>query len=355
MKVGKVQFIVAIIIMFFSFFLVIVSYYNFQLSAVNPADSEDIIIEVPKGTTVKGIGKILHKEGFIRDEFIFNVYVKLNNVTNLQAGYYKLSKNMSLPEIIEKIKSGDAVFPDMIKITFPEGFNLEQIATRVSEHTINQKEDFMRIATDKEYIDELIDKYWFLTSEIKNKNIRYALEGYLFPSTYYFENNKVTPKVIIEKMLDQMDFILSKYKEEISASKYSLHEILTLASIIEYEAIFEEDRYMISGVFYNRLNNNMKFESCVTACYAAKVDGACTPEKVKKISKNEHPYNTYQVTGLPPGPINMPGESVIHAALNPASHDYFFFMADIYDTQQTFYSKTLDEHEEKVNKYLKNR
>ena len=88
-----------------------------------------------------------------------------------------------------------------------------------------------------------------LTSEIKNKNIRYALEGYLFPSTYYFENNKVTPKVIIEKMLDQMDFILSKYKEEISVSKYSLHEILTLASIIEYEAIFEEDRYMISGVF----------------------------------------------------------------------------------------------------------
>ena len=173
----------------------------------------------------------------------------------------------------------------------------------------------MRIATDKEYIDELIDKYWFLTTRLK-QNIRHALEGYLFPSTYYFENNKVTPKVIIEKMLDQMDFILSKYKEEISASKYSLHEILTLASIIEYEAIFEEDRYMISGVFYNRLNNNMKLQSCATACYAAEVDGACTPEKVNTIKEYENPYNTYQVTGFPPGPINMPGESVIHAALN---------------------------------------
>jgi UPF0755 protein len=238
----------AMVILVFTGIIFSYSLYRYKLLPVSDND-ELKIIEIKSGASAYDIGKLLEDNNLIKSSLFFRIYLKLNGDKNLQAGFYELSENMGVEKIIEKISSGDAVNPNAFSITFPEGKNFRYIAKTIASKTNNTEEEVYALVKDEAYLNELINKYWFLTDDIKNKNIYYALEGYLFPDTYIIENKDIDVKDIFTQMLNQTDKILSKYKADILESKYSIHELMTLASIIEMEGVGDEDRAIMAGVF----------------------------------------------------------------------------------------------------------
>ena len=307
--------IVLIGILFTAFF------YNYQISAMSN-DSEEVVVEIKSGS-VASIGKTLYENGLIHSELIFKIYVKLNSVDSLKASTYKLNKNMNLKEIINILEEGNSYNPDQVVITFKEGLNVRKIAKLVEEETINSK-------------------------------IYYPLEGYLFPNTYAFLNKDVTSKEIIEKMLDEMDKQLTKYKSQIDNSDYSLHELMTLASIVELEGANADDRAAVAGVFYNRLKDGWVLGSDVTTYYYLKIDDfKQSLNGNRNLFTCDYAYNTRctSFVGLPIGPISNPGNESIAAVMNYKKHNYYYFVADC--KGKTYLSKDATEHYNTINR-LKN-
>lgn len=321
--------------------------YKIGTSSVSK-DSFEVKITIPKESTYLSISNLLKENNLIRSESFYKIYIKIFKPNNLKAGIYTLNRNMNVKEIVDILEGN--VKSEEITITIPEGKHIEEVAEIISSKINMSKEDILLYWQNEEVLNSLIDKYWFLTDVIKKEGIRYSLEGYFFPDTYsILKESKIED--ITYKMLDKMDEVLSKYKEEISNSKFNVHEILTLASIVEHEAILDSDRPMIAGVFINRLDKSMKLQSCATVGYAI---------NEWKLSydysdlQTDSPYNTYFYEGLPIGPGNMPGELSIEAVLRPTKHDYYYFLANVNDkdSKKTYYSKTYSEHRQKCVKYL---
>lgn len=321
--------------------------YKIGTSSVSK-DSFEVKITIPKESTYLSISNLLKENNLIRSESFYKIYIKIFKPNNLKAGIYTLNRNMNVKEIVDTLEGN--VKSEEITITIPEGKHIEEVAEIISSKINMSKEDILLYWQNEEVLNSLIDKYWFLTDVIKKEGIRYSLEGYFFPDTYsILKESKIED--ITYKMLDKMDEVLSKYKEEISNSNFNVHEILTLASIVEHEAILDSDRPMIAGVFINRLDKSMKLQSCATVGYAI---------NEWKLSydysdlQTDSPYNTYFYEGLPIGPGNMPGELSIEAVLRPTKHDYYYFLANVNDkdSKKTYYSKTYSEHRQKCVKYL---
>lgn len=321
--------------------------YKIGTSSVSK-DSFEVKITIPKESTYLSISNLLKENNLIRSESFYKIYIKIFKPNNLKAGIYTLNRNMNVKEIVDTLEGN--VKSEEITITIPEGKHIEEVAKIISSKINMSKEDILLYWQNEEVLNSLIDKYWFLTDVIKKEGIRYSLEGYFFPDTYsILKESKIED--ITYKMLDKMDEVLSKYKEEISNSKFNVHEILTLASIVEHEAILDSDRPMIAGVFINRLDKSMKLQSCATVGYAI---------NEWKLSydysdlQTDSPYNTYFYEGLPIGPGNMPGELSIEAVLRPTKNDYYYFLANVNDkdSKKTYYSKTYSEHRQKCVKYL---
>ncbi|MCI8833421.1 MAG: endolytic transglycosylase MltG [Clostridia bacterium] len=329
------------------------TWYNISLSPINKDDITPYNLEIPMGSGSSTIAKKLKSEGLIKNELAFKIYVKLNKISNFQAGTYNLTKNLSVKEIVEILQTGKVNGKDTISITFVEGKNMRWVANKIAENTNNSEEDVYALLEDEEYINSLIQKYWFLTDDIKNEDIYYPLEGYLFPDTYQFENKEIKVEKIFETLLNQMDKKLSTYKEDIEKSKYSIHKILSAAAIIENEAVFDKDRKDVAGVIYNRLKENMAIQSDVTTYYAFKIEMGSRDLYSSEINK----YNAYNTRGpnmtgkLPVGPISMVSIASIEAAINPNENNYIYFVAD--KNGKVYFTRTYDEHLEKVNE-LKN-
>lgn len=341
-----VRILLRVILVLFILLIVGIIALSFLFSAPQ-SKSEVIEFTIEEGQTVYQVGDELKQEGIIRSEFAYKVYVKLNNVNSYKAGVYKLDKSYPLKDIVSLL-TGDYYKEEGVSITFKEGRNIRQIAKDISDNTNISEGDFLSVMEDDNYINELINKYWFLTDDIKNDDIYYPLEGYLFPETYNFNKN-VTAKEIIETMLDQEDEVLSKYKSKIDSSSYSVHEIVTLASLVEQEGIYDDDRKMIAGVFYNRLNAGMSLGSDVTTYYAAKVDLG-----ERDLTSSEiNTYNPYNTRGpgmngkLPVGPISNFSETSLSAVLSPTDSDYYYFVAD--KSGKTHFTRTYEEHQEIIN------
>ncbi len=320
-----------------------------NIKAVDKNDDSKIEIVIPQGTSKKEVGNILEEKGLIKSSNFFSIYIKLFDTKDFKASTYYLSKNMDLKEIINILENGNSYNPDQIAITFKEGINIRKLATLIQDNTNNSYDDVIDTLNDKAYLDELIEKYWFITDNIKNDKLYYSLEGYLFPDTYYFSNKDVTVKEIIEKMLDKMGKVLEEYKDEIENSNLSIHEILTLASIIEKEGK-TQDFAMISSVFYNRLKLKMALGSCATAYYGMGMDfdevGIATSEMMSNIND----YNTYILTSLPIGPISLPGLNAIIAAIKPDESDNLYFLSD--NEGVTYFFETLQEQTAKKNELI---
>ena len=351
MKKYKLVVIIAIVVLIVMTFS-IGFYYCYQVSPVS-RDSEKVMVEIKEGS-ISSIGDTLYENNLIRNKFIFKVYVKLNKVESLKASTYELDKNMKLSEIINVLEEGNSYNPDEVRITFKEGLNVRKIARLIEEYTNNSYDDVINLMDNKDYIDNLINKYWFLTDEIKNEKIYYPLEGYLFPNTYAFMNMDVDVKTIIETMLDETDKQLSKYKDAIENSEYSVHKMLTLASIVELEGASADDRAAVAGVFHNRLNDGWVLGSDVTTYYYLKIDDfKQSLNGNKNLRTCDNAYNTRctSFVGLPVGPISNPGIESIEGTINFKKHNYYYFVADC--SGKTYLNKDITSHYNTINK-LKN-
>lgn len=323
--------------------LSLIIFYKVNLRAVS-SDSSNIEFLVDSGNTYYDVIKKLKKEGLIRNELVFKIYIKLNKENRIDAGKYILRKNMSVSDIVKEFKKGNTYNPDAIVITFKEGKNMRSIASIISKYTNNSENDVYDLLKNKEYLKSLIDNYWFIDDDILNDGIYYSLEGYLYPETYEFKNKDVSVKEIFKSMLDEMDKRLGSLKNDLEKSKYSIHEILTLASIVELEGAGSDDRAGIAGVFYNRLDSNWSLGSDVTTYYAAKVE-LNERDLYKYEIEDKNDYNTrssYLAGKLPIGPICNPSIESIKATIYPESNDYYYFVSDV--NGKTYFSKTNEEH-----------
>lgn len=322
--------------------------FSVNISPVDKNDKTQIEVVIPSGTTKKGVGKILEEKGLIRSSKFFEIYVKLFKVGDIKATKYSLSKNMDLKEIISILEKGNSYNPEQVKITFKEGINIRMLASIIEENTSNSADDVINLLNSEKYLDELIEKYWFITEDVKNNKLYYSLEGYLFPDTYRFNSKDVTVEEIFNKMLDQMEKELNKYKKQIENSKYSIHELMTLASITQSEGYNEDDFKNIASVFYNRLKTGMALGSCVTSYYGVKKD--MTDELLQKDIDASNPYNTRgnNPVSFPVGPISMPGAKALDATLDPIETSYYFFVSD--KNNKLYFTKTLNEHERMITK-----
>lgn len=310
-------------------------------------DKKEVSIVIENGSTISDIAALLKKEGLIKNENFFKLYVKLKKVSNVYAAKYYFSPSMNLDEIINTLNEG-GYNENEISITFKEGINMRGIAKLIKENTSNSEDDVYKKLKDEKYLNSAIEKYWFLTDDIKNSKIYYSLEGYLFPDTYRFNSKDVTVEEIFNKMLDQMEKELNKYKKQIEKSKYSVHELMTLASITQSEGYNEDDFKNIASVFYNRLKTGMALGSCVTSYYGVKKD--MTDELLQKDIDASNPYNTRgnNPVSFPVGPISMPGAKALDATLDPIETSYYFFVSD--KNNKLYFTKTLNEHERMITK-----
>ena len=328
-------------------------WYNTSLSGTGTSD-EKVEIDIPLGSNSSTIAEILKENDLIKSSLTFKIYVKMNNVTTFQAGSYTLTKDMNVETIVESLQSGIVFKDTSYNLTFVEGKTMPYIAKVIAENTDNTEQDVYDLLKDEEYLDSLIDEYWFITDEIKKADIYYPLEGYLFPDTYSFDEKDIPVKEIFKTMLDKMKNVLEPYKTDIEKSSYTPHELLTLASIIETEAIFDKDRKDVSSVFYNRLSVDMSLGSDVTTYYAFKIELG-----TRDLNKDEiNTYNPYNTRGpnmngkLPVGPVSNPSKASIEAAIYPNDTDNLFFVAD--KEGNIYFTKTNEEHQAKVNEIKAN-
>ena len=321
---NKKRFIIVFSSLFFILLILpITACYFIKYQINTPLSNQNIeqIFIVEKGDGLKLISANLEKDGIIRNSTWFTAYVFYKGLAgNLQAGEYSLNPSLNIIQITNKISKGN-VIPREVKIIIPEGFTLKQIDARLAEA-------------------DLI--------EAGELSIQSHLEGYLFPDTYEFDK-KMNLDEIINIMQENFNQKLDdSLRNEIERQKKTIEEIIIMASIIEREVPLYEDSRIVSGVFWNRLRDNYPLQSCATIAYALGKDKWIYSVEDTKI---DSPYNTYENVGLPPGPICNPGILAIKAAIYPEYTDYYFFLSK--PDGETVFSRTFEEHQENMAKYLK--
>lgn len=314
-----------------SIFLIFVFYYSYIKSPLGI--KEDKLFEVKKGETGMQIINNLSNEGIIKHKLLFKVMVKLRGGDKrIIPGFYLARKNESPESFWNRLLQGDV---EKYKLVIPEGYNIYQIAQAIENVKLGNAKRFLELVLDKKFISSL---GYDLPS----------LEGYLFPSTYYFMP-KTKEEDVIREMFNKTWYVI--YKEigiPETLSKKEIHKILIYASMIEKEAKVKEEMPLISAVFHNRINKGYKLQCDPTVIYGLKnFNGDLT----KKDLYTKHPYNTYVNYGLPPTPIANPSKDAIIAAYNPAPVDYLYFVSKNDGTH--IFSRTLAEHNKAVAKYQK--
>lgn len=329
----------------------IVGGYYFLISA--PAKSEEeVTINVGEGQTYTSISSLLKENNLIRNEVAYKIYLKLNPPKTLEHGNYVIPKNSSVEDLIGILEKGTVSSAQTVTVKFIPGKNMRYVIKTITENFGYSEDEILNVLKDETYLDTLVNKYWFLGDEIKNKDLYYSLEGYLYPDTYEFYTN-ASIKDIFEKLLDNMGSKVEQYKSEIESSKYSFHEILTLSSIIELEAGSADDRKGVAGVFYNRLKSGMSLGSDVTTYYAERIDNWSRDLKQSELDKCNQ-YNTRSnclVGKLPVGPICNPSIKSLSAAIEPTDHNYYFFVAD--KNGKTYFNETYAKHSSTVSRLKK--
>lgn len=327
--------------------------YLYISSALKPVDKNDNtekIVEIPIGSSLSTISALLKEEEIIKNAHVFKYYIKFRNESGFQAGQYTLSPSMTIQEIVDTIKTGKMMKEVALKITIPEGKQLVQIAEIVAEKTDQNSKKVFATLNDEKFIKRMQDKFpTLLTDDIFQKDIKYPLEGYLFPATYDFEEETPTLDTIVTAMLKQTEKVLLEYQAQMAEQKFSTHKLLTMASLLEEEATEKVDRSKIASVFYNRLDQGMPLQTDPTVLYAK---GKHSERVYYKDLEVDSPYNTYKHKGLPPGPIANAGKESIKATLQPEETKYLYFLAT--PEGDVLYSTTLAEHNTKKAEHITN-
>ena len=307
------------------------SYIAFEMFVPAQTGNRKAEIEIPRGSTFRQAVDILYDQKLIRDKNIFLLAGRLTGADRkIRAGFYSIWSSMSPFDIFKIIRKGQII---EYEIKILEGDSLLEVSGQFEKNGIMKKEEFMKLAHDPDFLDSY---------KIESKSI----EGYIFPDTYRIPKG-VSPKdalgSMIDKMREKFSFDLLARMEKMGMTE---NELLTLASIIEKEAVVDSERPLISAVYHNRLKKKMQLQADPTSIYGIK----SSREKITREDLlRKTPYNTYQIKGLPPGPIASPGLKSIIAALYPADVPYIYFVSQDDRTHQ--FSTTAEEHIEAVKLY----
>ena len=291
------------------------------------------VVDIPDGSTFQHVATLLEREGLIKSRFFFVLFGKSQSADRkVHAGEYELNPGMTPAEILAMLLNGQVV---LHSLTIPEGLTIVQIAELASQDGLTDRAEFLRLAKDRAFVESL---------GIKAE----TLEGYLYPNTYKFPR-AVKAREVLVTMVEQLRQVLGPdLLARMQEIKMTMHEVLTLASVIEKETGSGGERSEISAVFHNRLKKHIPLQSDPTVIYGLPAfDGNLR----KKDLSSPSPYNTYRVQGLPPGPIANPGFQAIRATLYPSNSSYLYFVSRNDGTHQ--FSATLIEHNRAVEKYQK--
>lgn len=325
--------------------------YNYMSKGLKAYDenSEEIIeVEIPIGSGISNISSILEKEGVVKSARLFKYYVKFNNESDFQAGTYELSKAMTPDEIIKSLKTGTVYREPLFTVTVPEGLSLEEVAAVVEKRTTISAEDFLAYVNDEETVKHLIADYpTILTDEVLQEDVKFPLEGYLFPATYPFFEENPPVEDVVASMLEATEANVTPFLPFLEENDKSVHWLLTFASLLEKEATAQADRETIASVFYNRLEEGMPLQTDPTVAYA---HGEHLSRTYYKDLEIDDPYNTYKYKGLTPGPIAGAGMTSIEAVVDPSKTSYLYFLAD--KDGVNHFAKTHDEHLKNRAKYI---
>ena len=291
------------------------------------------VVVIPEGSSFQHVAGLLERERLVKSRSAFVLLGKaLEAERKIRPGEYELNPAMAPADILSKLMAGRVV---LHAVTIPEGYTMVQIADVLAQHQVTDRAEFLRLVKDKGFIKTL-----GISAE--------TLEGYLYPDTYRFPK-PVSAREVIRTMVEQLNQVVTpEWQARAKDIHLSLHQVLTLASVIEKETGSGEERPQISSVFHNRLQKKIPLQSDPTVIYGLpNYDGNIH----KKDLSHPSPYNTYKWAGLPPGPIASPGAQAIRATLFPAVSPYLYFVSKNDGTHQ--FSATLIEHNKAVEKYQK--
>jgi UPF0755 protein len=324
---------------------VIVGYYYVDWTLESPVRESSVMIEIKPDSSLKQIGVILKSKNLIREEWFFRYYALYRKKTNLLAGVYVIKRNESLDRILDKIAVGKQ---DLVKVTIPEGKTVEEVADILDKKGFS-KQGFIEAA------NRARSPYTF---ELEIKKIparKYKLEGYIFPSTYEFRRDASGEKIVslmVGEFAKHMKVLDARNK--LQGTGITVDQWITIASLIEREGRVRSELPTISGVIYNRLHKKMRLEVDAAVVYAWSLQGVKKKRLFYNDLKLNSPYNTYKISGLPPGPICNPGVEALKAALNPDKHQYIFYVTKKDGTNTHYFSKTLAEQTSNIARSKKN-
>ena len=339
--------------------------YQYVQSSLQPVDASSkqyVTVQIPEGANVQTIGSTLEKSGLIKHGVIFAFYAKYKNYSDLKSGYYNLQKSMSTEDIIHELQKGgtaEAQEPALATLTIPEGYTIDQMAQAVGQLQGDFKEPltadaFLAKVQDDNFISQAVAKYPSLLESLptKESGVRYRLEGFLFPATYSIKES-TTIESLIDEMLATMDKTLAPHYSAIKSKNLTVNELLTIASLVEKEGAKTDDRKLIAGVFYNRLNLGIPLQSNIAILYAQGKLGqkiSLADDAGIDTSINS-PYNVYTNLGLMPGPVDSPSLDAIEASINQTKSENLYFVADVTDGK-VYYASNKEEHDRNVAEHV---
>jgi len=304
-------------------------------------------IEIPKGTSANRTADLLERHGIIRNAFLFKYYLQIKDEgDHFQAGTYEMAPGMTNDEIIAMLNEGRTVKPPTFRFTIPEGYTLERIADKLASEGLVDKAKFLELADSAEA------RKWSdaAASVPDDERLIHPLEGYLFPETYEMETGSAEAD-ILKRMMAELDRKLDQLPEDwrdiLEERNMTLHELLTVASMIEREVAVAEERPIVASVIYNRLAKGMPLQVDATVQYAL---GETKDRLLEADLEIDSPYNTYKIPALPPGPIASPSLASIQAALEPADTDYLYYVLMKDGSRKHLFAKTLAEHQRNIRK-----
>lgn len=304
-----------------------------ELSQPRDLNPNQRIIKVKKGQTLRDVLHMLHARQLMPDPDLTHLAIRLfKPETVIKSGTYRLPDRVSSWELIELLHQGNVA---LFKLTLPEGLDIWEVAALLGQSQWGSQDAFMAIISDGSRVHDL-------------DNEADTLEGYLLPETYMLPAD-ASPEDVINVILNQFRSETETLRMQAQAAGFTTRQWVTLASLIEKETALAEERYLISGVFHRRLQKNMLLQCDPTIIYALKKMGAYKGKIHRSEIKVDHAYNTYVYPGIPPGPIASAGLAALEAAVNPADHDYLFFVAR--NDGSHYFSKTLREHDRAVRQY----
>ena len=291
---------------------------------------DPVFVNIPSGTSTRGIANMLERAGVIRSEYSFLVARAVRPGSVLQAGEYQFSRPASALEVFSRIARGDIFYHEL---RIPEGSNIFDIAAAVEKLGLMDAQTFLKAARNTSLIRDLAPS-------------APSLEGYLFPSTY-----RVTRRTTAVQICREMTNQFRRVWKELGSPNVDVNRIVTLASLVEKETGVPDERPTVASVYLNRLEIGMKLDCDPTTIYAAMLENRYRGTIYKSDLESNHPYNTYRNRGLPPGPIANPGFASLRAALQPADTNYLFFVAKPGGAGAHTFSETLQQHNAAVRDY----